>query len=159
MENIPVTNGYCPHCGKKISGYNQSSKDFGTPVRYCKHCQKPYLDTRYIELAVEGYNPNYLTTKMGIRILVIGIIGTVLAGGINLLNYYNGYYSLRAVLCSVLGLILIIIGIVDIIRVKTGLKAKSLEKKRTESVQRLKNKTYALTLKNCGYNVPQEYLE
>ena len=158
MENIPVTNGYCPHCGKKIWGYNQSSRDFGTPIKYCKHCRNPYLDTRYIELAVEGYNPNYLTTKKGFRILLIGIIGTVLAGGLNLLNYYRGYYSVRGILCSVLALILILIGIVDIIRVKTGLKAKALEKKKAESAKRLQDKEYALTLKNCGYNVPQKYL-
>ena len=158
MENIPVTNGTCPHCGKNIANYNPSSHDFGTPVRRCKHCNGAYLDTRYIELAVEGYNPNYLTTKGGKRIFLIGLIGTLLAGILNLLNYYNGYYSLRAILCCVLGVILMIIGIVDIIRVKTGLKGKNLAKKQEESIQRLKNKDYAVTLKNCGYNVPEEYL-
>ena len=46
---------------------------------------------------------------------------------------------------------------IDIL-IKTGLKAKKLERLKNESEDRLRDRSYAETLRQLGYNVPDKYL-
>ena len=57
-----------------------------------------------------------------------------------------------------MGLILIIGGIIELIRIISGSKARKWEQKRQQSVARLRNPDYAWKLKQAGYPVPEEYL-
>jgi len=59
---------------------------------------------------------------------------------------------------AVVGLIFVIKSIADIILIKTGLKAKKLERLKNESEDRLRDRSYAETLRQLGYNVPDKYL-
>lgn len=53
----------------------------------------------------------------------------------------------------VVGAVLIIGGIVEIIGIKTGLKAKRFEKMMQQSKDRLKDSQYTSQLRSLGYNI------
>lgn len=159
MTDIQSTNGKCPGCGSPISNYNAASTDYGTPIRTCKHCGQPYLDKRYRELAFEEPWASDLKASTGIKTALMGLFILVVSGGITLLTYhFKGYYYKKLAFVAILSLLVIGYGIFDAIRVKSGAKQKSLDKKRAESEQRLMNKDYAQQLADLGYNIPSKYL-
>lgn len=160
MSQIPVTNGSCcPNCGKKFFNKNPSGFFYGSPIRFCKKCKGAYIDKNYHEIAIDGFPPTEVNIKTGLKIALIGLIMTVVCGGIFFteITYSFRYHTVFPAM-SVMGIVLVIIGIIESIRVKTGLKAKAMEKLRQESIQRLKDPKYALQLKELGYNVPEEFL-
>lgn len=159
MAKILETNGSCPYCEKKFNNYNASSCDFGSPVRKCRYCQHEYLDRRYHEIAVDGWNEASLNATNSLKVAGIGLIGFLVAGGLTAYTIYNeGYYMTKCVAAGILAFVIMIVGIIDFIRVKTGAKQRSIEKKKAESEERLKNREYALLLAENGYNVPDKYL-
>lgn len=159
MTDIQSTNGKCPSCGKPVSGYNPSSRDYGSPIRTCRSCGQQYLDSRYIELAVEPPAARDLTASTGIKIALMGLFILAVSGGFTLFTlHFRGYYYKKMLLVAILSLLVIGYGIIDAIRVKTGAKQKSLDKKRAESEQRLTDREYARQLADLGYNVPDKYL-
>lgn len=159
MAQILPTNGKCPYCGKEISGYSPAARDYGSPIRTCRKCNQNYLDSRFIELAVEEPAPRDLSATAGLKIALIGAAFFLASVGYTLFAIYSsGVYSLKVVIIAICGVVLLIYGIIDSIRVKTGAKMKSLEKKRALSEQRLMDKAYAHRLYELGYNVPEKYL-
>lgn len=159
MTDIKETGGKCPSCGKAISGYNPASRDYGSPIRTCKSCGQQYLDTRYIELAVLPPAARDLTPKAGLKVALLGLVLFLAAGALTLNAIRShGSYPAKGLIVFILSPILIIYGIIDSIRVKTGAKQKSLDKKREESEQRLMDRAYAQQLASLGFDVPDKYL-
>lgn len=160
MSQIPVTNGSCcPNCGKKFFNRNSNSFYYGSPIRFCQKCKGAYVDKSYHEIAVEGFPPTEVNVKTGLKTALVGLIMTVVCAGIFIteIKYSSRYHRVFPVM-AVMGIVLVIVGIIDSIRVKTGSKAKAMEKLRQESIQRMKDPNYALQLKELGYNVPEEFL-
>ena len=159
MTDINSNSGKCPSCGKPISNYNASSTDYGSPIRTCKCCGQPYLDSRYRELAIEEPWAGDLKASTGIKIALMGLFILVVSGGITFLTYhFKGYYYKKLAFVAVMSLLVIGYGIFDAIRVKSGAKQKSLDRKKAESEQRLMDRAYAQQLADLGYNVPNKYL-
>lgn len=159
MAQILPTSGKCPHCEKVISGYSPAARDYGTPIRTCRNCNQQYLDSRFIELAVEEPAPRDLSVSTGLKVILLGAIGLIASLGLTLFSLSSrGVYSPKMIVVSAFSVFLIIYGIVDAIRVKTGAKMKSLDRKRYESEQRLMDKAYAYQLRELGYDVPEKYL-
>lgn len=159
MAQILPTSGKCPYCEKAISGYSSAARDYGTPIRTCRNCNQQYLDSRFIELAVEEPAPRDLSASTGLKVALFGAAGLIISVGFTLFTLFSrGEYYPKMILVSVMSVILIIYGIVDAIRVKTGAKMKSLDRKRDESEQRLMDKAYAHQLRELGYDVPEKYL-
>lgn len=159
MAQIPFTNGSCPNCGKKLSNYNPNSYLYGSPIRYCKKCKGAYVDRNYHEIAVDGFPKEEMKASAGLKTALIGLIVSVVAAGIFLCEImFSEYYHTIFPILAVVGIVMIVMGIVDSIRVKSGAKAGSMEKLRQESIGRLQNPQYAMQLAELGYNVPQQYL-
>lgn len=159
MAQIPFTNGSCPNCGKKLSNYNPNSYLYGSPIRYCKKCKGAYVDRNYHEIAVDGFPKEEMKASAGLKTALIGLIVSVVAAGIFLCEImFSEYYHTIFPILAVMGIVMIVMGIVDSIRVKSGAKAGSMEKLRQESIGRLQNPQYAMQLAELGYNVPQQYL-
>ena len=59
---------------------------------------------------------------------------------------------------TITGIICVIGGIIEIISIKTGKKQERFDRLTKESIQRLSDKSYAYTLQDLGYQVPEEYL-
>ncbi len=159
MAQIPFTNGSCPNCGKRISDYGQNKYLYGSPIRYCKKCKGAYVDRNYHEIAVDGFPKTEMKASTGLKSALMGLVITVVSAGIFILEicFSDRYHTIFPIL-AVMGIVMIIIGIVDSIRVKSGAKADSMEKMRQESIQRLSDQRYAVQLKELGYNVPEQYL-
>ncbi len=159
--NLPVYKGKCMNCGKEaFIEYMERQWNYGSPVKQCKKCGFTYLDKRYHEIEIEGFEPDALSAKrsgfailMGLIAVIIGVL--FIAGEI----YLSGHYHTGAVAFAFIGTVLVGWGIIDFLRIKTGSKAKKLEKLRLESANRLSDKNYARLLAEQGYNVPLKYLE
>lgn len=158
MEPIKRAYGVCPGCGKTIAGMDNRGSYFGSPIQTCKKCGTEYLDPRFHEPAIEGIGES-LSVMRSLKLLGVYVLCFVTSVGVNLFSIWhdNSYYPML-VITAVLFAALIVYGIVDIIRIKTGAKAKSMEKKRQESIERLQNPEYAMKLYVSGYPVPPEYL-
>lgn len=149
----------CPYCGAKIKDYVANKWLYGSPVRVCGKCGKNYIDRRYHEIAVEGYQPGTLSVKRALKVLLICIALFLICAGIlyyelNFQSYYHPMYLFLVPMSA----FAVIFMIVDIIRIKTGSKERALEKLKAESEERLGDTEYARTLKSIGYNVPQRFL-
>lgn len=159
MAQIPFTNGSCPNCGKKISNYAPNKFLYGSPIRYCKKCKGAYVDPNYHEIAVDGFPKTEMKASTGLKTALVGLVVFLISAGIFICEIlFSEYYHTIFPLMAIMGIIMILYGIVDSIRVKSGAKAGSMEKLRQESIQRLSDAQYAMQLKELGYNVPEQYL-
>lgn len=136
----------------------KGQSDFGSPIQTCKKCKGTYLDRRYHEIAIEGIG-NTLSVKRSFKIALISLALFAAAFLLNLVMVIlQDKYSVEMVFIQVLSLLMMLAAFIDAIMIKTGIKEKKLEKKRQESVKRLRNIEYARTLADFGYDVPEEYL-
>lgn len=158
MEPIRQAHGVCPGCGKTIPYMDNGGCYFGSPIQTCKKCGAEYLDPRFHEAAIEGVG-NTLSVKNALKRLALFAGCCAASVIVNLLDIWfeNKYYPILNITAVAFGA-MTIYGIVDIIRIKTGSKAKSMEKKRLESAARLQDPEYAMKLYVSGYPVPPEYL-
>ncbi len=158
-EKLPLYYGKCPHCGREGFAYVERQWYQGSPVRQCKRCRQTYLDKRYHEVAVEGFEPGSLSVKNSGFMIGAGIIDTVLFGLIHIgeKRLFSSYH-LSFVFIAIIGLLLIVMGVIDFIRIVTGLKAKKQKKVLEQSEKRLMDKNYAKLLAQQGYEVPEKYL-
>ncbi len=149
------------NCGKEaLTGYLERQWSYGSPVKQCKKCGCTYLDKRYHEIETDGCEPDALSAKRSGLSILMGL-GAVIVGILFIMGeiYLSGSYHTGMVVIAFMGVILTGWGVIDFIRIRTGLKAKKLEKLRLESAIRLSDKNYARLLAEQGYNVPQKYLE
>lgn len=158
---IKQAHGVCPHCGASIVGVNSNPNMvlYGSVVRKCQKCKEQYLDTRYQEYAITGIPENELSVMYDLKRIGILAVFFIISTVINLINIrHEGKYYIMLAVISVTSPLGIIAMIIDMIRIKTGAKGRKLEKKRLESVARLQDPDYAMTLYEVGYPVPAEYL-
>ena len=157
--NIPQTNGVCPHCNKKISDYAANKYMYGSPIRVCKKCNGAYLDVNYHEVAIDGFPPDELSMKKGVKSALIGGAIFLVCAAIFVLELlFSDKIHIYPPIAAVFGIIIVITSIVDVIKVKSGAKVKELEVMRFQSIERLRNPDYARQLAELGYNVPEEFL-
>lgn len=152
QTKIRGTFGCCPYCGAKIKDYVENKWLYGSPLRICEKCGEKYIDSRYHEIALEGYQPGALSVKRDLK--AIAILAAILLVSfavhfyeMNFSSYYHPIYYF-IIPMTALGIIFMT---ADIVRIKTGAKEKALEKLRAESEERLKNEEYAAALKEIGY--------
>ena len=144
---------------KKLSNYNEREWKYGSPIRTCKKCGDKYIDKRYHEIEIEGIAPDAMSVRKDLIAIIIGIIAIIISVAFTFTTIQlNGTYSLRIVAIGFIGLFLIIAMLIDLIRIKTGLKEHRFAVLRVESAKRLQNKDYAHQLLSAGYNVPEKYL-
>ena len=129
--------------------------------RTCKKCNSQYLDLRYHEIAVEGIPESELSRKPMIILMIFGAL--ILYRGIYLTGYRQlgmGDYGqwIMPVLFIIMGIVMITVGIIEIILISTGRKMMKYERLKRESEERMSDRSYAWTLKQEGYNVPEQYL-
>lgn len=151
----------CPECGKKFFYYDERQFRYGSPVRECRKCGSQYIDRRYHEIAIEGIPSDQMSKKSYLIMMVIGAL--ILWRGIHLVQYrpLGGSEVTRwflPVVFIIMGAVMIIGGIIEIIMISNGSKAMKFEKIKSESEERLRDRSYAWTLKQEGYNVPEQFL-
>ena len=141
----------CPHCNGIVeSGKNRSSK-YGSPLRTCRNCGKPYIDDNFVEVAFlsEKEIKNRSFSWQSIVWALVGIL--VLFFGI----------SESSVIMTIIGIILAGIGAVSIISYLRYVPKndKSLQLELEQSKNRLSNPNYVIALMQAGYMPPRELVE
>lgn len=160
MQEIEIR---CKGCGKKLLKYSQSSfRKYGSPLKNCKKCGRRYADPRYHEIAIEGVPKDTFSISSYLILMLLGAF--LLYRGIHLFRMYqlgvpSGMQFLLPTVFALGGIILVFGGIWEIITIVTGIKAKRFDKLRVESEMRLMNRSYAYSLQDFGYPVPEKYFE
>ncbi len=131
---------------------------YGSPIRNCKFCHAEYLDRRWREVAIDGYDPRSMNSALYLK----GMIGfAVFALVAALFTVYSiqtrGSYNMRGAACILLGAFGSVMCLILFLRIKLGFEEKSQEKYRNESITRLQNPDYVQKLMHYGYHVPEEY--
>ncbi|MDE6750465.1 MAG: hypothetical protein K2K21_15615 [Lachnospiraceae bacterium] len=159
MQSIEIR---CKNCGKKLLKYEKSStRKYKSPVKKCKKCGTKYADPRCHEIALEGIPEDTFNIPIYVIMVIIGAL--ILYRGIHLFGVHqlgvpDAIQWLLPAFFSIIGVAMLIGSIVEIIAIKSGIKAKKYEKLRKESEERLSDKSYVYILQDLGYKVPEKYL-
>lgn len=144
----------CKKCGKKLLSYEAYQRKYGSPLKNCKACGAEYIDPRFHELAIEGYPEQEFKKVYSVIMIVIG--GLILWRGIYMFGLHQMglpeemQWVLPGVI-TLLGVAFIIGGVVDLIRIATGLKVRKFEKLMNESRERMADENYTAKLEWLGY--------
>ena len=145
----------CPACNQPYEKNFYSGKPkpeekirYGSPIKVCKYCKKEFIDSDYIEIALEGV-PNQEDYKR----LTKGTIAYTIASFVMAFFFYIFDFCFLPILFVILGVIIIES---DLTSYKK--RQKHLEKEILESRKRMEDPQYALRLMQHGYKVPMEYL-
>lgn len=152
----------CKKCGKKLLSYDEPGfHRYGSPIKQCPKCYTRYADPRFHEVAIEGVPARLFSIKSYIVLVIFG--GLLLWRGIYLFGMYDikapaeTQWFMPSVIASIGGLV-ILGGIFEIIYIVSGKKKAKYERLFQESEKRLSDKSYAFTLQDLGYRVPDKYL-
>lgn len=147
----------CPGCNKSIKE-KTNAWGYGSPIKICPHCGGEYIDRRFREVAVEGFDPRSTDGKFYLKGMLL-MLGIALASGA--LTAYSimttGRYSIKGAACIFAGILGTVGCAVMYIRIKSGLEEKNNEKYMLESRSRMTNPEYVRKLANYGYELPEEY--
>ena len=158
MKNIG-SDGKCPYCQKKIPGYKPTKVAYGTLIHTCPKCGHDYYDRRFFEPAVSGFVKGETDKKRPLKLGFSGLICFLICFGINWLQIHEtGEFYIYLAIMEFVSIIVIITAIIDVIRIAVGSKRKKLDFLMWQSDERLRNREYAMFLKEKGLNVPEKYL-
>ena len=154
---------HCKQCGKKLLSYEPQThfRKYQSPVKTCPGCGARYADPRCHEIAIEGLPAD--TYRIGSYLVLIVFGAFMLYRGIVMMNRYqlgvpSAMQWMLPTVFVLAGIVCVVGGIIEIILIKTGKKQERFDRLTRESVQRLSDKSYAYTLQDLGYPVPEEYL-
>ncbi len=148
----------CPHCGKKTKE-NCNAWAYGSPVKVCPECKNEFLDKRFTEVAIEGFERRIVDPSIFLKGMVFFAAMTLLCIFLFIFMVkFNGWYPTKIIGCIGIGVLGTLFCAVMFVRVKFGFEEKGMEKYIKESEERLKNREYAEKLKSYGYEVPDKYL-
>ena len=151
---------HCPHCGKSYEHYTTITKHQtlheGCPFKTCMYCGKTFIDKDIKEPALKPYSEKGLgiINCFFVGLVPFGIIGILATIGL-LRNETNSIGII--IFTIIIDLIYIAITVFTIVNRKKAIAEN--KKKYKESYQRLKNRDYAIALKNSGYKVPDKFLK
>ena len=142
----------CPECKTK----NRESCNtwmYGSPIRECKACHGEYLDRRWREVAIDGFDPRGKNAKfyakgaaflLGMAIICGVLLQTSFIQGANTTKL-----TLACIFCTLFG---VVSGFIAL-RIKFGFADKDNEKYMAESKARLGDPQYVEKLRKYGYKV------
>lgn len=149
--------GNCPNCGAK-TGENCNAWVYGSPIRTCPKCKSEYLDNRWREVAIDGFDPRsnspsfYIKGFFGFLIFTIACIAVLIW-----MIRTQGHYPVKLLGCALLGIVGTLGCGVVFLRIKLGYEEKKNAVFLEESKRRLQDKEYVEKLVSYGYNIPAEY--
>lgn len=147
----------CPRCGK-MNRESCNAHMYGSPVRVCKNCGEKYIDERYHEPAIDGFDAKSRNPSLYAKGAGLFGAGLVLTLGLVIFSIKTrGSYSIRLAGTSVICFIGLIMCIVMLIRIKSGISEKENMKYLRESEERLSDKNYVRELMDMGIDVPEKY--
>ena len=155
--SLSYIEGSCPKCGAKTKE-SCNTWVYGSPIRVCKSCGEEYLDKRWREVAIDGFDPRsqnsdfYLKGTLGfVAFTAICVLLTVWMAGT------SGRIPLKIIACVIGGILGTVFCAYRLIKIKSGAAEKENAMFMQESKDRLKNADYVKKLEEYGYNIPPEF--
>ncbi|MBQ6555506.1 MAG: hypothetical protein IJR45_02125 [Firmicutes bacterium] len=155
--NISYVEGSCPNCGAKTKE-SCNTWVYGSPIRTCKSCNAEYIDKRWREVAIDGFDPRsqnadfYLKGTLGLAVFtIVCILLTVWMAGT------SGRIPLKMIACIIGGALGTVFCAYRLIKIKSGAVEKENAAFMEESINRLKNADYVKKLEEYGYKIPEEF--
>ena len=147
----------CPHCGK-MNRESCNAHMYGSPIRVCKSCGKKYVDSRYTEPALTGFDRKSTDPSLyakGAGIFAAGFVITL--GWVIIDIKTKGSYPIKVAGASFICLMGLVLCLVCFVRIKSGISEKENQKYLEESEKRLSDKEYVRELIDNGIDVPERY--
>lgn len=142
----------CPECKTK----NRESCNtwmYGSPIRECKACRSEYLDKRWREVAIDGFDPRSNNMKVYVKGALILLAIALVCGLMIYFQYARGVYSVKIIAAGALSVLAGIACGVNALRIKLGFQNKDNDKYMAESKARLSDSRYIEKLRKYGYKV------
>ena len=150
--------GTCPKCGEKTREQS-NTWGYGSPIRFCPRCKQEYLDKRWREVAIDGFDPKSTNPGYYLKAFLLLVVVTAISGGwLYYTTHFKNYYSTLVVTVVIVGAIGAVACLGLSIWIALGFAAKSNAKYLEESKRRLRNADYVRKLQEYGYVIPSEYL-
>lgn len=150
--------GNCPKCGEKVREKTDAWA-YGSPIRYCTKCKQEYLDRRFREVAIQGFDPRSESPAFYAKMTVIVALLTAASGGwLYYTTHVKSYYSTLTVAILVACGFATLFGFFMILRNVMGVEKRNNERALAESKRRLQNPDYVKKLQEYGYRIPEEFL-
>ena len=150
--------GNCGKCGEKTREPSNAFA-YGSPIRFCPKCKQEYLDRRWREVAVQGFDPKSTSVAYYAKAFLILFAITALSGGwLYYTMHFKGYYYTMVVAIVIVCAIASVASLGLMAWIALGFAAKSNAKYLAESERRMRNPEYVKKLQACGYVIPAKYL-
>ena len=148
----------CPHCGK-TNHEKCNAWMYGSPIRTCKKCGQKYMDRRYREPAVQGFDKRTTDPKLYKTASIICCALFILVVCWYRFTTRNlGCYTNYQVACLIMFPVAIVGCVIQYFRITSGAMDRENAKYLAESEERLKDKQYVADLIANGYRVPEKYI-
>ncbi len=144
----------CPECKTK-NRESCNSWMYGSPIRQCKACRSEYLDRRFREVAIDGFDPRSNNAKIYVKGVLFLLAIAVICGVLTYFQYAKGYYSVKVVAAGALSALGAIACLVLAMRIKFGFQNKANDKYMEESKARLRDPQYVKKLEGYGYRIDE----
>ena len=147
----------CAVCGAGLGFQEEEGSLYGSPIRICPSCGTLFLDRAYREIAVDGFRE--ADRETGSRMSWFGRI--VIALAVMGAMFIALVFTRNPISAVVVGaLIWGVLAALEKLQlsIRSARKRRKLEAYRMESEVRLDDRTYAHTLRELGYSVPERYL-
>ncbi len=140
----------CPACGSRDK---TNMYMYGSPIRKCSRCGKEYLNSKFREVAIDGFDPKTESPSSSIKAIL----------GLTLLSAFCGAYaykrgSIKMSIMFVVCVIAVVFYIVMLFRYLLGFEKRLNERELKKSEERLRDKNYVEKLQQYGYKIPNKYL-
>ena len=142
----------CPECKTK----NREACNtwmYGSPIRQCEACRSEYLDRRFREVAIDGFDPRCNNAKFYVKGALFLLAIALVCGVVIYFQYARGYYSMKVVAAGALSALGAVACLIMSIRIKLGFQNKDNEKYMEESKARLSDSQYVEKLRKYGYKI------
>ena len=149
---ISIVEWTCPECKTK-NRETCNAWMYGSPIRQCKACRSEYLDRRFREVAIDGFDPRSNNPKFYMKGALFLLILALVDGGLALYQYINGYYSIKVLAIAGASALGSLACFSMFVRITMGFQSKDNEKYMAESKARLADPTYTEKLRKYGYKV------
>lgn len=151
--------GKCPKCGSMVRE-KCNAWVYGSPIRVCPNCKNEFLDKRWREVAIDGFETTAKNAKLYMW-ATIGFLLFTIACVLWLVSMVKtkGSYPNKLLGCIGVGIIGTIGCFVVFLRIVTGYEDKQNAKYMDESIRRLQDRNYVEKLVSYGYIVPDEFVK
>ncbi|MBP5281789.1 MAG: hypothetical protein J6Z22_04740 [Lachnospiraceae bacterium] len=150
--------GKCGHCGETVKE-KSNMWAYGSPIRFCPRCKQEYLDRRWREVAIEGFDPKSTSPAYYVKAFFLCLACLAVSGGWTYytVHYRNEYHTAMVALIIVsaigaIGCLILSLGIA------LGFMKKGNEQYLQESERRMRDPEYVKKLQAYGYRIPEKYM-